>query len=244
MQKNGNCFPIRLVQCPSPATCETSLLLRKRATWPSWHRMQPQRTWHRQIRLQRSRAWCALQHTPARDRVAPAAAFAVLFAYALGLVCGMAALTQPRWRQEEDYNLFLDLVGKMLTYDPTERILPEDALRHQFLQRESLHIELAQPVAAMDSAVREHRHPPPPPPSEAWAPAAPTELAPQHVMQADDGSGTATMELVEDPSSLPAAQPLLSNSGDGGSHDAALSARAARAAKLQQRQQQGSSTSD
>lgn len=171
-----------------------------------------------------------------------------LFAYAPGLlVCATTALTQPCCRQEEDYNLFLDLVGKMLTYDPTERILPEDALRHQFLQRESLHIEPAQPVAAMDSAVRQRGQPPPPPPSEAWAAAAPTEITSQRVMQADDGSGTATMEVVEDqPSSLPAAQ-LPSNSvlsGDGGSHDAALSARAARAAKLLQHQQQGNSTSD
>jgi serine/threonine protein kinase len=38
--------------------------------------------------------------------------------------------------QEEDYNLFLDLVSKMLTYEPTERITPEDALRHPFLQRD------------------------------------------------------------------------------------------------------------
>eukprot|EP01043_Picozoa_sp_COSAG02_P058902 COSAG02_NODE_7412_length_3027_cov_10.277664_1_plen_102_part_10 len=97
-------------------------------------------------------------------------------------------------RQEEDYNLFLDLVGKMLTYDPAERILPQDVLRHQFLQRDSLHTEAARPAATMGNAAGERGHPPPPP-TEAWAPPASIPSTRERAMQGEDATSVATMDV-------------------------------------------------
>ena len=149
--------------------------------------------------------------------------------------------------QEEDYNLFLDLVGKMLTYDPAERILPEDVLRHPFLHRDSLQTE-AQSAATLGNAARQPGHPPPPP-TEAWAPPAPTSSTPERAMQGDDGTCTTTMEVADDqPASRSTLQepPHTSTSilGGDGSHDAAQLARSTRAAKLQQKERNGKPTSD
>lgn len=37
---------------------------------------------------------------------------------------------------DDDYSLFLDMVHKMMTYEPAERITPAQALTHPFLQGE------------------------------------------------------------------------------------------------------------
>lgn len=37
----------------------------------------------------------------------------------------------------EDYSVFVDLIFKMLTYDPHQRITPSNACRHPFLAKQS-----------------------------------------------------------------------------------------------------------
>ena len=40
---------------------------------------------------------------------------------------------------DDDYELFLDMIQRMLTYEPAERITPLAALSHPFLQGGRLH---------------------------------------------------------------------------------------------------------
>ena len=116
----------------------------------------------------------------------------------------------------------------MLLYDPTERILPKDALRHPFLQRENGgHVEVAQSAVAMGNAPRAPGLQPPAP-SEAWAPQAAASTASQRAIQGGNGNDTATMEGVED-------QPPSTSDGTSD----AQSDRVTRVAKLQQQRRNG-----
>ena len=62
---------------------------------------------------------------------------------------------------DEDYHLFLDLVLKMLTYEPAERISPLMGLQHPFLQGHSpRHPSAGAPPTTAA---------PPPPVQQAWS---------------------------------------------------------------------------
>lgn len=49
----------------------------------------------------------------------------------------MGRRLQDPGHSPQDYAIFLDLVVRMLTYDPEKRIRPTDAMAHQFLSRGS-----------------------------------------------------------------------------------------------------------
>lgn len=129
---------------------------------------------------------------------------------------------------EEDYNLFLDLVSKMLIYEPEDRITPQDALRHPFLLRDSPllapcaaprppnpaapeALPPAMPVAPDGSGVRQAfpTGPPPLPPQEMVPPMAPPSQAWGDPQQQEGAGGAASMEEEDDqqPPNVPAPQP-------------------------------------
>lgn len=49
----------------------------------------------------------------------------------LSLKAVFASKTEPE--RAQDYDNFVDMIYRMLTYDPKRRILPEEALQHPFI---------------------------------------------------------------------------------------------------------------